>query len=155
MIEKAQVLQPCSDQLYVTDDQPRRRKMRQKIETKKLKNKTMDDATFALRTKVMGFIYEAKEIVDLPRIEIRITESHKSIMGLARVSGCVIWIPEDTLNERDNDIRQIVFHEILHAVFGTPHIDSCPLMCPVHKSIKTREEVEKLFKSHATKGAKS
>jgi uncharacterized protein YjaZ len=84
---------------------------------KHLTNKKMNNATFSLRKKAMAFIYEAKALVStLPRINIRITEKSESTMGVGNSNTTTIWLTEDTINS--SRLKEIVFHEIVHAAFG-------------------------------------
>lgn len=93
------------------------------MKTKFLKNKKMSSEVYALRRQVINLIHEAKKLVNLPRIDVRVTDNHKTILGVARMGEKVIWITEDTVAS-----RAVVFHEILHAVFAQDHVVGCPLM---------------------------
>lgn len=99
-------------------------------------NKKMNDDTYKLRRAVIDFIYEAKRHVELPRIEVRITEpnkgSHSNVLGLAYLNANVIYIPTNLIkNGRlKNYFREVVAHEIVHAVTGFRHDEKCPLMSP-------------------------
>jgi len=96
--------------------------MRQ-INSRLLQNKAMNDNTYHLRRQVMSFIYEAKKLIDLPRIEVRVTNNHENILGVAYMGKNVIFISERAVLS-----RAVVFHEILHAVFSIDHVNDCPLM---------------------------
>ena len=96
------------------------------MKTAYLHNKRMNNEVYLLRRKVIALIYEAKKLVDLPRIDVRITDNHSLIAGAGRVLDNKIWITENFVAS-----RAVVFHEILHAVFGVPHVDGCPLMAPI------------------------
>ena len=102
------------------------------------KNLKMDKRIYGLRREVMGYIYEAKEVVEMPRITVRITDNHESMLGCALMEKDVIWITERAIHEYD--LRSIVFHEIAHAVFGADHDEDCPLM---KSSIKRTERLSK------------
>lgn len=103
-------------------------------------NKKMNQDTYILRQEVMKLIYEAKQLVpSLPRITVRITHDHQSILGMGRIGGNQIWISERAISCNEFDLRAIVFHEILHAVFSLPHDNSCPLMKPVHSPLSKKE----------------
>jgi hypothetical protein len=116
-----------------------------KCVTKKLVNKTMDEKTYALRQKVMALIYEAKGLYPpLPRIEVRVTENDKKILGVGRMGERVIWITEDFVASRST-----VFHEILHAVFNQGHVSSCPLMAPEIDPKLGKKVCDKLFLNYA------
>jgi len=104
------------------------------MKTKKIKNFKMNDNTYSLRRKVIDLIYEAKRGgVNLPRIEVRIGEQssakHKNVLGCAKMSNNQMWITKDAIDLGSDILRNIVFHEIAHAVYGTQHDESCPLMC--------------------------
>jgi hypothetical protein len=103
-------------------------------------NKRMNNEVYALRREVINFIYEAKKHVNLPRIDVRITEpnkgSHSNVLGLAYLNENVIYIPSNLIeNGRlKTYFREVVAHEIVHAVTGFTHDESCPLMCASVKS---------------------
>ena len=98
------------------------------------KNLKMNDDTYTLRRLVMDVIYEAKKVVDLPRIDVRITEAHKgshsNILGLAYLNANVIYIPSNLIEngQLKSYFKEVVLHEILHAVLGVEHDEKCPLM---------------------------
>ena len=116
---------------------------------KKTENLKMDAAVYKLRRNVIGFIYEAREAVSLPRITVRITEDHDSMLGCARMNENILWITKRAINEFD--LRGIVYHEIAHAVFGADHDESCPLMkSSTNKKEKlTKEQCQKALKKMA------
>ena len=115
---------------------------------KKHRNLEMNSDTYKLRRKVIAIIYEAKRLVNtLPRIDVRITECEdRHTLGAARMLDRIIWIPKTTTGR--DCLRQVVLHEILHAVYGIKHNEKCKLMCPQIVKI-TREEEDNLFKSLA------
>jgi len=99
-------------------------------------NREMNDETYALRRKVMGFVYEAREVLGeaFKRVDIRITDcDREGRLGEAKMGDCIIWIPAATIEKakRDLDIRHVVFHEIAHAIFAAPHNEGCMLMARV------------------------
>ena len=114
-----------------------------------LKNLKMNDDVYKLRREAMKYIYEAKQLCELPRITIRITEKNQNILGKALIEDNTIWIPENSIKE-GYDMRSIVYHELLHAVFGVPHADKDDLMSPYHKKL-TKEKADKLFIKWAKK----
>jgi type III secretory pathway component EscV len=104
------------------------------MKTKKIKNFRMNDEVYKLRRQVIDLIYEAKRGgVNLPRIEVRVGEQssakHKNVLGCAKMSNNQMWITKDAIDLGSDILRNIVFHEIAHAVYGTEHDESCPLMC--------------------------
>ena len=130
--------------------------MKARTTNKKLQNKKMNKAVYKERRKVMDCVYSAKALLkrhgfELPRIEVRITHNsttRPSLIGLASVSKCVIWIPERTLDEAV--LYETVLHEIVHAALGFLHDDNCPLMSRTayfnHPLTKT--EADRLFLSY-------
>lgn len=108
--------------------------------TKKLKNKEMNTQTYKLRKEAMKFVYEAK-LLDptLPRITVRITDNADTILGMARFNKNIIWIVEKSITKNQYDLRTVVFHEILHAVYGIHHDESCPLMKAIHSPLSKRD----------------
>lgn len=112
-------------------------------------NKKMNDEVYKLRRQVIELIYEAKQVVELPRIEIRITDAdRREVLGTARMNDCVVWITERAISDKSIDLRTVVYHEICHAVFGTEHDDKCPLMKPFHSKL-TKKQCQTLIKKHA------
>jgi len=103
----------------------------------------MNDDTYRLRRKVIDCIYEVKKLYpNLPRIIVRITDTtKKNILASAKMNKCIIWVDSKTVDSR---LRQVVFHEILHTVFGINHDENCPLMKPVYTPISKKEQ-NKIF----------
>ena len=100
------------------------------MKIKKIKNFDMNKNTYALRRKVINLIYEVKNSgVNLPRIEVRIGEPRKkNLLGVALLKDNKIWITDDAINMGEDALRNVVFHEIVHAVTGFGHDEKCPLM---------------------------
>ena len=96
------------------------------------KNKKMNDETYALRRKVIEVIYEAKKRVSLPRIDVRITDVDHKALGWAYIGQDIVYMPEQMFtNPRFKTyFKEVVLHEIVHAVTGFEHDDKCPLMSP-------------------------
>lgn len=115
-----------------------------------LKNRRMNDDTYKLRRKVIEDIYAVNDVLrsngkdKMPRVDVRIVDHNgrpESVLGVADIGNCTIWIPAKTLNESDIYRYNVVVHELLHAVYSIMHDDSCPLMSPFLSSPLTREEV--------------
>lgn len=124
------------------------------------KNLKMNDNTYAMRREVMTFVYEAKNFlksngINLPRIDIRITEDGVGRhLGLARLGDNIVWIPVQTLNKAKYKpfLRDIVFHEIVHASTGFGHDDLCPLMSPcIGRKPMTTTKLQKVFLTYFKK----
>ena len=112
------------------------------MKTNLINNFKMNDKVYALRRQVINLIYEVKREVkkDLPRIDVRIGEprNHKTL-GVAALKDCKIWITKDAIDMGEDALRNIVFHEIVHAVTGFGHDDSCSLMQPTLKTILNKK----------------
>lgn len=102
------------------------------MKVKQIKNFDMNDNTYKMRRQVINMLYEIKkEIKDLPRIEVRIGEARNhNVLGVAKLSRNQIWITKRAVDMSEDALRNIVFHEVVHAVTGFGHDDKCPLMKP-------------------------
>ena len=114
------------------------------MKTKKIKNFEMNADVYKLRRQVIELIYEAKRGgVNLPRISVRIGEQkskHKNVLGCAKMNGNQMWITKDAIDLGIDALRNVVFHEIAHAVFNVQHDESCPLMQSSLITILNRED---------------
>ena len=114
------------------------------MKTKKIKNFEMNADVYKLRRQVIELIYEAKRGgVNLPRISVRIGEqklNHKNVLGCAKMNGNQMWITKDAIDLGIDALRNVVFHEIAHAVFNVQHDESCPLMQSSLITILNRED---------------
>ena len=114
-------------------------------------NRKMSDETYKLKREVMSLIYEAKELLNnnMARVTIRITDCHKpNVLGTAGMGRHIIWIPAKTLNSKH--LREVVYHELCHALWATPHIETCKLMSSsVNKRALSKSTVQKLFLKYA------
>jgi Zn-dependent M32 family carboxypeptidase len=89
----------------------------------------MNDATYILRRRVIEQIYVLKKHLDLPRITVRITDDHETILGAGTMDNNVtIWITERAAKFDDKNLLHLVGHEIGHAVYKLNHKKNCPLM---------------------------
>ena len=104
----------------------------------------MNDSVYKLRRQVIDLIYEAKRGgVNLPRIAVRVgeqTAKHKNVLGCAKMSNNQMWITKDAIDLGSDTLRNIVFHEIAHAVYGTEHDEKCPLMQSALNTILNKED---------------
>jgi hypothetical protein len=115
-----------------------------KMKIDRINNRPMNKETYALKTTVINLIREAKiGGAKLPWIGVKIgnqTSNHKNVLGCAIMQGDRLWITEDAINLGTDALRNIVFHEIAHAVFGTQHDESCPLMSAELGTILNKED---------------
>lgn len=89
----------------------------------------MNQETYKLRRKVIDIIYKLKQHLNLPRIEVRITEDHPTYLGMGTMdSSRTIWIVQKACQFNEANLLHLVAHEIGHAVFKLDHDDNCPLM---------------------------
>jgi|TARA_B100000035_G_scaffold251178_1_gene220261 hypothetical protein len=102
------------------------------MKTKQIKNFIMNNEVYKLRHKVVSMLYEIKrEVKDFPRIEVRIGEARNhNVLGVAKLSKKQIWITKRAVDMSEDALRNIVYHEVVHAVTGFEHDDKCPLMKP-------------------------
>lgn len=115
----------------------------------KLKHKRMNSDVYRLRRRVMAMIYEAKKLVpSLPRITVRITDDHHTTLAMATLKRDFIEVSERAITCSDFDLRTIVYHELVHAVYGFHHDEACPLMRSIHKPLSI-ELVQSLFLKYA------
>ena len=92
----------------------------------------MNDNTYKMRRQVINMLYEIKkEIKNFPRIEVRIGEARNhNVLGVAQLKDKKIWITKRAVDMSEDALRNIVYHEVVHAVTGFGHDDLCPLMKP-------------------------
>jgi len=112
------------------------------MKTKQIKNFKMNDSVYKLRRQVINLIYEVKsEIKNLPRINVRIGEArnHRTL-GVAALKDLKIWITKEAVDMGEDALRNIVFHEIVHAVTGFGHDNKCSLMQPTLKTILNKKD---------------
>lgn len=122
-----------------------------------LKNLKMNDDVFAMRRRVIGFLYEAKKLYpEMPRVEVRITEGkeladNKVLLGMASLRVKHISITKDAIGYDNDKLRHVVFHELVHTLFHVLHNEKCPLMCATVKKPATKTQAENVFKKHLKK----
>lgn len=109
---------------------------------KALANKEMGQEVYNMRRKVIDIIYLLKRKAALPRINVRITDSHEKYLAMGTMGGepCV-WITEEAVNLTSAQLLHIVAHEIGHAVFKLSHDETCPIMASVLHKPASMEEI--------------
>ena len=134
------------------------KKKEKQMQTKEIKNFKMNDEVYSLRRKVINMIYEVKNhIEDLPRVEVRIGEARcENVLGLAMRGKRQLWITKKAIDMSEDALRNIVYHELVHAIFGFKHDDKCPLMQPTLKTILNKEDcLKNLLKYKNYNGGKN
>lgn len=116
-------------------------------------NIASSDATYQLRRKVIELIYEARTLVqNLDRVEVRIVEDEGQILGTASMRVKHISIMTRTVGDSEAMLRHVVFHELVHTLFGIGHIESCPLMKAIVDKPASKTQIHTIFKQYS-KGA--
>jgi len=127
------------------------------MRTKEIKNLIMNNETYKLRHKVVSMLYEIKrEVKNFPRIEVRIGEArdHK-VLGVAQLKDKKIWITKRAVEMNEDALRNIVYHEVVHAVTGFGHDDLCPLMKPtLDNYFLNKDQCMKYLKKYLQRASK-
>jgi hypothetical protein len=118
------------------------------------KNRKMNDSTYKLRRSVMNHLYEAREIVgreNWKRVDVRIADARgdHNFIGMARLNDFIIWI-DAKYADNDPYLRELVYHELVHAMTGFGHDENCRLMSPTINCQKpmTKKQSDKLLKKY-------
>jgi len=93
--------------------------------------KQMNPEVYKQKQQIIKIIYEMKKIVpDLPRINVRVTNPslvRPSLLGQAGMGKeLIIWIPDTALT--NENLRHIIYHEVLHTAFKVEHSTEDPVM---------------------------
>lgn len=119
-----------------------------------MKNLDMNPETYKLRRQVIELIYEVNDLLRknnlpvMPRVDVRITERHPDFLGEARFSRPVIWISEKAVKERN--LRMVVYHELLHTIYGVQHDENNILMRKAYTDL-SKERCQEEFLNYARK----
>ena len=143
---------PC---IQTANDMDKRKRLSRKAQQSTMGNNLkMNDEVYALRREVMGYLYEAKNLlrtngIDMPRVNVRITDNRgeSEAIGQARLSDVkIIWISTAALTTWKPQLREVVYHELVHTLTGYLHDDNCPLMSPcVNLKPLPKKRLEKAF----------
>ena len=105
--------------------------------TNNLKNKTafsgsmlkMNGDTYAMRRKVMDFIYNVKRKgYDIQRQEIRVVKGCRGAFAYAYIGCNVMHFDIACFNVDKDFFEVIILHELCHSALGIARIEGCPLM---------------------------
>ena len=122
--------------------------------TKRFINFKMDNEVYKNRRKVLDFIYELKnEGFKLPRIDVRIGTSKKcNVLGKARLNDNIIWITQTAIDNGRDELRSVVYHELLHTIYGCNHVKGCPIMSAVQPDVVANKSKSiEIFKKYYNK----
>lgn len=126
--------------------------MRKNVKCSYHKNRDMNPETYALRRQVMEILYEAREVIgkeNMPRVDIRITDTERHVLGTARMNDCMVWIPAATCGRSKEVLREVVYHELCHALWGVEHDEKCKLMCAyLNKKPLSKAQCQRIFKKY-------
>lgn len=115
-------------------------------------NLSMNDETYTKRRKVINIIYECLRLDrNLPRVEVRIVENERNVLGTATMFSKVphISIMNSVVNGSNEDLLwHVTLHELCHTWFDAPHNPKCPLMQAVVKKPLTKTEGLTIFKKY-------
>ena len=135
------------------------RRERKNLTCSRMTNRKMNDVTYKLRRVVIDTIYVVNRLLDsknlsrMPRVDVRIGDCNQEssdVLGVARMSDCIVWIPASTFARSEADIAAVIYHELLHAVYGIEHNEKCSLMSSVLQTIPTAKTQE-IFLEYAEK----
>lgn len=117
---------------------------------KEFTNYKMDNRVYQLRRKVIDMIYEVKnEIKSLPRIDVRIGKHDCSkVLATAALNKNIMWVTEDAIDQGEDRLRNTVYHELVHAVTGFGHDESCPLMESKANHVLNKQECMQALKKY-------
>lgn len=122
-----------------------------KINRVGMSNLPMSDATYQLRRKVISIIYECLKLDrNLPRVEVRIVEAHKNVLGKASIFSKVphISIMASVCQATEDMLYHVTLHELVHTWFDMGHNENCKLMSSVIKKPLKKSESMALFKKY-------
>ena len=136
--------------------------MRKNVKCDMGSNLKMNPDTYVLRRQVIDIVYQAKNElrkhgIDLPRLDVRITDNSGGrgfALGMGRLNDNIIWISTKSLSTYKAHLRDVVYHEIVHAVTGFMHDDNCKLMAPCINLLPLSDDeanglLVKYFKNHS------
>lgn len=113
--------------------------------------KDMNDRVYQKRRAVMDHIYGIRDVADIPRIDVRITENgrgeHEDVIGTGEMDGRTIFIAEKAFEKSEDQFRALVYHEVLHAVGAVEHDPECPLMRESPEPLSA-EQAQTLFEEY-------
>ena len=125
--------------------------MRKNKTTKNFTNFKMDGDVYLQRCKVMSVIYAVKKNgMNIPRIDVRIGEDKNChVLGKGRLNDNIIWITPKAINKGENYLYHTVLHELVHAIFGKGHHNTCCLMTPYQPQVVfSKDKLIKLFRRY-------
>ena len=117
-------------------------------------NHKMNNDVYKNKQKVLNFVYELKnEGLKLPYVRVKIGDSKKcNVLGKAKLNKCEIWITQKAIDNGSNELRSVVYHELLHAIYGCNHVKGCPIMSAIQPDVvATKLKAIEIFKKYYSK----
>ena len=107
-----------------------------------LTNRDNNSLTHSLELRVERIIRDAERLYgySFPPVTVIITHDSPEAYGVALMEGGIIWI-----SERATNSRAVIYHELLHALFGLDHVKGCPLLDSHIDSDLDRDICDALF----------
>lgn len=107
------------------------------------------DGYFEKRKEVMEIIYQLRELVELPRIEVKIADSTYAA-GLGQTGKANYIVIEGNL--KGLELFHVVLHEVVHTAFKySGHNEKCLLMSSTYNknNLATKEQYLETFMKYA------
>lgn len=110
----------------------------------------MDNEVYQLRRRVINCIHEAKNLVDLPRIDVRIVDGGKptDAIGYAWHNSNIVHMSKRWCTMSHDELYMVVLHELVHAVVGFHHDENCYLMKATFTDANNIKLAEKRFQTY-------
>lgn len=117
-------------------------------------NHKMNNDVYKNKQKVLNFIYELKnEGLKLPYVRVKIGDAKKcNVLAKAKMKKCEIWVTQKAIDNGSNELRSVVYHELLHAIYGCEHVKGCLIMDAVQPEVVANKSKSiEIFKKYYNK----
>ena len=118
-------------------------------------NHKMNNEVYKNKQKVLDFVYELKnQGLKLPYVRVKIGDAKKcTILAKAKMKKCEIWVTQKAIDNGKSELRNTIYHELLHAIYGCEHDEKCPIMCAIQVEGETVSKVKaiEIFKKYYNK----
>jgi len=117
-------------------------------------NHKMNNDVYKNKQKVLNFIYELKnEGLKLPYVRVKIGDAKKcNVLAKAKMKKCEIWVTQKAIDKGSNELRSVVYHELLHAIYGCEHVKGCLIMDAVQPEVVANKSKSiEIFKKYYNK----
>ena len=117
-------------------------------------NHKMNNEVYKNKQKVLDFVYELKnQGLKLPYVRVKIGDDKKcNVLAKAKMKKCEIWVTQKAIDNGRNELRIVVYHELLHAIYGCEHVKGCLIMDSVQSEVvATKVKAIEIFKKYYNK----